>query len=307
MKPIKRYTGSEKLKLDGKELPFSMMDFWSINLSAILLNMTRGSFAEFLVLCALSGDRDGALRDIPAKTGVEPYDIDGPVIKTPYGERASRIEVKSASSVQIDTPDEKEPISLPRSRLTFSIRKAIDWRSGSRIPQRNNDLYVFAHYKASRKTDDMLDLSFWDFYVYPTYKIIQNTDADISEQSTISVQRLKMIGVVPVSFSELKQEINRVTTDISAHYEENWHDVDLISEPGKRSKSEQAAIDVAAETMRELGYEYTARYIETYGMRAWYPGFTHGVNREVEKFYRKCVEEGHPYNWYYPYPKDMIF
>ena len=153
----------------------------------------------------------------------------------------------------------------------------------------------------------MLDLSFWDFYVYPTYKIIQNTDADISEQSTISVQRLKMIGVVPVSFSELKQEINRVTTDISAHYEENWHDVDLISEPGKRSKSEQAAIDVAAETMRELGYEYTARYIETYGMRAWYPGFTHGVNREVEKFYRKCVEEGHPYNWYYPYPKDMIF
>lgn len=293
MEPIKRYSGSEKLKLDGKELPFSMLDFWSINLSAILLNMTRGSFAEFLVLCALSEDREGALRDIPAKTGVEPFDIDGPVIKTPYGERPSRIEVKSAASVQIDTPDEKEPISLPPSRLTFSIRKAIDWGSESKIPQRNNDLYVFAHYKASRKTDDMLDLSFWDFYVYPTYKIIQNTDADISEQSTISVWRLqKKIGVTPVSFSDLRQEIHRVTADISAHYAENWHNVDLISDPGKRSKSEQAAIDTAAGTMRELGYEYTARYIETYGMRAWYPGFTHGVNCEVEKFYRKCVEIG---------------
>ena len=307
MTQIKRYNGTEKLRLDGKELPFSMVDFWSINLSAILLNMTRGSFAEFLVQCALAEQEEGGLRDVPAKTGVDPFDLAGPVIKTPQGERASRIEVKSTASVQIDTPDEKEPITLPPSRLTFSIRKAIDWKSGSMIPQRNNDLYVFAHYKAMKKSDNMLELSFWDFYVYPTYKIIQNTDADLSEQNTISVWRLETIGVVPVSFSELKQEIEKITEDISARYAANWHDVDLISDPGKRSKSEQKAIDETARLLREEGYAYTARYLETFGLRAWYPGFTQGINKNVEMFCRKCVEEGHPYNWYPQLPKDGIF
>lgn len=298
MESIKRYTGTERLELHGKKLPFSMLDFWSINLSAILLNMTRGSFAEFLVQCALAEQNEDALRSIPAKTGIEPYDIKGPFISTPQGKRACRIEVKSAASVQINTPDEKEPIILNPSRLTFSIRKAIDWNSGSMIPQRNNDLYVFAHYMATKKSDNMLELSLWEFYVYPTYKIIQNTDTDLSEQNTISVQRLKMIGVAPVSFSELKQEINNITADISAHYMANWHDVDLISDPERRTKSEQKAINEAVKLLRKEGFAYSAKYLETFGLRAWYPGFVEGVNISVEKFHQKCVEEGHPYNWY---------
>ena len=43
------YTGYEKLIRNGNELPYSMHDFWRISLSEILLNMNRGTFAEFLV------------------------------------------------------------------------------------------------------------------------------------------------------------------------------------------------------------------------------------------------------------------
>lgn len=218
--PVKRYRGSEKLILDGKELPYSMLDFWSAKFSAILLNMNRGSFAEFLVLCAMAEKGDQALWAETVKAGVEPYDIDGPDITTPHGTRKSRIEVKCTASVQLDTPDEKEPISLAPSRLTFSIRPAIDWNANSREARRNSDLYIFAHYKAARKSDNMLDLSFWDFYVYPTYRIDENTDTDLSKQSTISVRRLQMIGVPRVSFQELYQEILRVTAEVSAHYSE---------------------------------------------------------------------------------------
>lgn len=48
------FNGTEKLELDGKELPYTMLDFWRTNLSQILLNMTRGSFAEFIVQAALT-------------------------------------------------------------------------------------------------------------------------------------------------------------------------------------------------------------------------------------------------------------
>ena len=98
----KRFIGSEKLILDGKELPYSMVDFWSAKFSAILLNMNRGSFAEFLVLCAMAENGDHALWAETVKAGVEPYDIDGPEITTPHGKRKSRIEVKCAASVQLD-------------------------------------------------------------------------------------------------------------------------------------------------------------------------------------------------------------
>lgn len=217
MKHTGRYKGTERLLLNGKELPYSMLDFWSINLSEILLNMTRGSFAEFLVQCALTEGGFNALGDDAVKTGVEAYDIDGPEIMTPQGKRPSRIEVKSAASIQVDTPDEKEPLSLPASRLVFSIRPAIDWSSGSEEKKRNNDLYVFAHYKATRKSDNMLDLSFWDFYVYPTFKINENIDTSLSDQKTVSLRRLQMIGVPCVSFSDLYNQILKVLDEISQH------------------------------------------------------------------------------------------
>ncbi len=36
------WTGNEALVLEGKDLPYTMIDYWRLNLSDILLNMNRG-------------------------------------------------------------------------------------------------------------------------------------------------------------------------------------------------------------------------------------------------------------------------
>lgn len=211
------YDGTETLVSNGKPLPYTMTDFWRINLSEILLNMTRGSFAEFLVICAMEEHGFHALEQI--KNGVEPWDIDGPNIKTPDGVRASRIEVKSTASVQVDTPDEKEPISLPDTRLTFSIRKATDWKHEELGKRRNNDIYVFCHYKAARKSDNMLDVGLWDFYLLPTWRI--ESDPALEKQNTISVYRLKKMGVKPVSFEALYVAISDGLKTVEEHFSQS--------------------------------------------------------------------------------------
>lgn len=43
------YTGNERLIIAGKELQYSMLNFWQTSYSDILLNMNRGTFAEFIV------------------------------------------------------------------------------------------------------------------------------------------------------------------------------------------------------------------------------------------------------------------
>ena len=206
------YTGNEKLILNSKELPYSMLNFWQTNLSVILLNMTRGSFAEFLVNCALDA---GGFRTMDrTKTGIEPYDIEGPTI--PSLGRPCRIEVKSAASVQYATKDEDEPICLPSGRLQFSIRRTIDWTNEAAGAQHNNDLYVFCHYTATRKSDNMLDMRYWDFYVYPTFMIDNNLS--LSKQKTISLRRLQLLNVRKQSFDTLYAEIMRTISQISDQY-----------------------------------------------------------------------------------------
>lgn len=208
------YYGHEKLILDGKELPYSMLDFWRNSLSNILLNMTRGTFAEFLVKCALM--YEGYDTFMQEKTGIEAWDIDGPPLTAADGRRKSRIEVKSAASIQMNTPDEKEPLRLKDTQLQFSIKRALDWTNVEAGINHNNDLYVFAHYTAEYKACNMLDLRFWEFYVYPTFKI--DEDSKLSKQKSISVYRLKKLGVQAQTFDTLYTEIMRTIEEISAHY-----------------------------------------------------------------------------------------
>lgn len=140
-----------------------MINFWQMALSDLLLNMNRGTFAEFIVRCALETGGFPALSE--SRSGIESYDITGPKCFTTRGESECRIEVKSAASIQKTTPDEKEPLSLPPNRIVFSIKKAINFNTADKIPRRNNDMYVFCHYKAERKSDNIFDLALWDFYV----------------------------------------------------------------------------------------------------------------------------------------------
>lgn len=212
-KPI-MLSGNEKLQYQGSELPFTVLNFWQVNLSELLLNVTRGSFAEYIVLCALSACMSDALSQ--SKTGMEAWDIDGPELDLPDGIRRSRIEVKSAASVQIDTPDEKEPICLPASRLNFSIHKAVNYESDDSEPHRNNDLYVFCLYKAARKSENILNLDLWEFYVLPTYVI--DEDPVLEKQKTISLKKLQMLGVQAQSFGTLCDAILRTQSKITEHY-----------------------------------------------------------------------------------------
>lgn len=86
------YNGDEKLINYGKYMPYTMQNFWQWAYSNILHNMQRGTFAEFIVRCALE---DG---NIPTRsetgTGTEPYDLEGPITNTG---KAARVEVKSCS------------------------------------------------------------------------------------------------------------------------------------------------------------------------------------------------------------------
>lgn len=62
-----------------------------------------------------------------------------------------------------------------------------------------------------------------------------------------------------------------------------------------------------AESIRNNGFPITATYIEMFGMKAWNPAFTKGPSKQTEEFYKNCVEEGHPYDWYFEFPEGAIF
>ena len=196
------YDGCEQLELSGRKLRYRMIDFWRMKLSAITETMTRGSFAEFVVACALEEplNEQGFSALKPNKAGNEPYDLDGPMIQTADGERRSRIEVKSTANVHLQLSAEKR--QLDDSQLKFSIRKAIDWDSAEKKPDRHSDVYVFCYYKATSKSEDILNLDLWEFYVLPTQRI--EADAKLANKNSISLYRLKKtFGLQPVGFGAL--------------------------------------------------------------------------------------------------------
>lgn len=195
------YEGFEHLHIGDRTLPYNMLKFWQLSMSDILFNMNRGTFAEYIVRCALVENGFNAFDQENGTT--RPFDVTGPII--PGLNRPSRIEVKSTASIQRNTPDKLEPYILPDTRLLFGIQPAIDWDSSDKKPKRNNDLYVFCHYKASRKTDDILDLNLWEFYVLPTFRIEE--DYILTKQKTISIYRLKKMGLKHGSFDNLYENI----------------------------------------------------------------------------------------------------
>lgn len=212
----KLFSGSEMLSFRGKPLPepYGILQFWRLNLSELILNVIRGGFAEFIVQCALDMGGFKCIDDM--MSGMEAWDLNGPELTINGVKRPCRIEVKSCASVQLNTPDENEPISLPPTRLTFSIERKIDWASGSEEKHHNNDLYVFCHYKAVRKSDNILDLDLWDFYVFPTYRIRE--DKSLANQKTISVWRLGYLGVQPVAFDGSFASIMQTIKAVEEHY-----------------------------------------------------------------------------------------
>ena len=170
---IKKYTGSEKFIMNDKELPYSMTDFWSWTLSCIHDSMTRGSFAEHIVKIAL--DNAGYNYNDEPKTGMELYDLDGPVI--PATGKESHIEVKHTGYFRYN-PHIDDYIETKYQRFSIEKKHVPDKMgdfSEESIAQRNNDIYVFAVYTAKDKTQNIFDLSLWDFYVMPTFQLDQDS------------------------------------------------------------------------------------------------------------------------------------
>ena len=190
--------------------PFSVLEFWQWALSALTLNMNRGTLAEFIVKSAM--EYKGFDPDVEEKTGIESFDLTGPDI--PSLRRPSRIEVKSAAFIQ-------QWRSEPSNKAVFSIAPHImqtetgDYKKLS-MSRRNNDLYVFCLWKAQSLETEILNLDWWDFFVYPTFMI--NENPHLQGQKTISLPRLIKLGIQPQSFETLYDEINQVISCISDHY-----------------------------------------------------------------------------------------
>ncbi len=177
------YNGDEKIIDNGTYLPYTMLNFWQWALSNIKFGMTRGTFANFIVRCSL--DIGGIPTRTTIGTGFEPYDLDGPIIKSTR--KISRIEVKSSSYLNSETCRYSERASFNISPARLPDNSG-DYRDDA-PKQRNNDIYVFCLYTATDNRRNILDLSWWEFFVLPTYKI--ERDENLRKQKTISLSRVK--------------------------------------------------------------------------------------------------------------------
>ncbi len=61
-----------------------------------------------------------------------------------------------------------------------------------------------------------------------------------------------------------------------------------------------------ADMMRKRGFPYTADYIEMFGMDNMNPWFRNGANEKTEAFYKQCVEEKRPWDYFIDPPDDDV-
>ena len=59
-----------------------------------------------------------------------------------------------------------------------------------------------------------------------------------------------------------------------------------------------------AEVVRGSGFPQLAAYIEMFGAKNTNPWFWRGSNEKTEAFYKKCVEEKHPWDFYMDAPPE---
>lgn len=182
-------TGKENLTCNGKQLPFSLLNYWKWSNSDLLSNATRGIFAEYIVACSLDIDitkprNEWSAYDLITKDGI-------------------KIEVKSCAYLQ--SWNQKD-----YSKISFSIKKSFYWDSTKGIDmsnkQRAADIYVFCLLKHKDKnTVNPINLSQWDFYVVSTEQL----DNYKRSQHSITLNSLENL-TQPLRYSEIKNAINSI-------------------------------------------------------------------------------------------------
>jgi hypothetical protein len=194
---VKRKTGNEAFKHQGKNQNFKLNDFWSWSTSDLVINVTRGLVAEFIVAQALNA-ADGV------RIAWAPFDLRTP---KPQG---IKVEVKSAAYLQSWSQDDFSTIKFDIEKTTPLDNK----RGGYRGKQRRAaKVYVFALLAESNKSKvDPLKLDQWEFYVVPTATL---NDRKRSQQS-ITLNSLKTekdeLKVQKVDFFGLKGAVKKAAS-----------------------------------------------------------------------------------------------
>ncbi len=172
----------------------SVHDFWRWALSDWTSPATRGMLAEYFVRCATATDgrpaKDWNYVDIECNDGMT-------------------VEVKCSACLQPGKGGK-----LVRSNPLFSIKQKTyawsnrewDWLPKPGKPRRWADVYVLClENETDRLNYDPLDLSQWEFFVIPTFRL----DETFGNQNSVSVRRLQQEGFRTVPFDKLKSEIDR--------------------------------------------------------------------------------------------------
>ena len=113
------------------------------------------------------------------------------------------MEVKSASYIQSWSEDGS------RSQIFFDITPKLPWSPecgyGS-AKARNCDLYVFAVYTALSRSQNVLDLGLWDFYVLATHVL----NREVPEQKKISLSSLLRFSPEKTSYDGLLSAVESI-------------------------------------------------------------------------------------------------
>ncbi len=77
--------------------------------------------------------------------------------------------------------------------------------------------------------------------------------------------------------------------------------------PSKDKYSPTVTDRLFAEQALNAGCPYQAQYILMFGVEMLDPGrLREGIVQRHEPVYKKWVEEGHPYDWYFDIPDDVL-
>ena len=168
-------------------------DFWAWAYSDLLINTTRGVFAEFLVgsaLAVVSGIR-GAW---------DAFDL-------LY--EGSRIEVKSSAYVQ-RWPQERPSTISWGIEERFAYNVATDTWGDEQV--RSADCYVFCLYtEKDREMANVLDLGKWKFYVLSTKRI----NRELGAQKRVGLGTIKSM-TEPEDYGRLKERVDRELSGIDS-------------------------------------------------------------------------------------------
>jgi len=185
----KRLTGAELFHASGHSAGFDVLDFWRWSTSDLVLNITRGVLAEYIVARTLGVPTD-SVRD-PWRA----FDL-----RTGDG---IRVEVKSAAYIQSWAQERF-------SDIQFTVAKRRGWDADTNVtdaePRRHADVYVFALLAHREKaTIESLDLSQWRFWAVPTKALDDRTRS----QDSITLNSLKSLAGDPVDYDHVRDAVYR--------------------------------------------------------------------------------------------------